>query len=478
MDGMIRAAGAGGPAWLLLLLLVSLAPDARGQREFRSGRPGSEMGLQDERLFIEPVLLPTDSAGASRVGLLVRVQSDLLIFVRTGSAHPDSAYRGGLQFSLDILDRSGKPVLHRDKSVEVYVSRQIKEENRIADRLFALSFPLPPGVYRAQCIVTVDESQIEQRRMIPLRVREDEGGMPRLFAAVPLADTASGAMRALAFGGGVPYTRNAFLLVALRARDGAELSAGFPRGKVQPRILRKLTGAVAGPDPALSIGYIAAQAPDSAYRLWIVELPTDSLQFGMHQLTLVLREGDRTDTLRQPIPVIWEGRPRSLSSLAYAIAAMRYILTDDQFDAMREGEPCDNALRFIGGVIAVAGYLSSGDYIPPEQGEPCAEAEKFFSFWKKMDPTPGTVWNERMVEYFRRVDDARDAYRSVIENDGVFTPRGRIHILYGPPEETARTLSPDGAPLETWLYPSIGKKFVFIDRGRNGGYELQEEGTL
>lgn len=434
--------------------------------------------MQDERLFIEPVVLPTDSAGASRVSLLVRVQSDMLIFVRTGRENPDSAYRGGMQFSVEILDQRGKPVQHRDKNLEVYVSQSMKEENRVADRLFALVFTLPPGLYRAQCIVSVDESQFEERRALPIRVREAGAEGPRICAAVPIADTSSGTMRALAYGGGITYTRNAFYLLSLRAGGAAELSAGFPRGKVQPRILRKFPGAVAGPDPALPIGYLAAPAPDSAYQLWIVELPTDSLQFGMHQLALALREGDRTDTLRQPMPVIWEGRPRALSSLAYAVSAMRYILTDDQFDAMRKGEPCDNALRFFGDVIAVAGYLSNGEYVPPEQGEPCAGAEKFFAFWKKMDPTPGTVWNERMVEYFRRVDDAREAYRSVIENDGVFTARGRIHILYGPPEETARALSPDGAPLETWRYPSIGKKFVFIDRGRNGGYELKEEGTL
>ena len=130
-----------------------------------------------------------------------------------------------------------------------------------------------------------------------------------------------------------------------------------------------------------------------------------------------------------------------------AIESRKYILTDAQLDSMLTGTPDE-------------------------------QQQKFRAFWKKKDPTPRTVWNEYMVEYFRRVDEAFEKYRTVKTMNGVYTDRGRIHILYGPPEDVERMLPPDGPPQEIWLYPSLKIKFIFIDPSRNGSYYLKAEEQL
>jgi len=58
------------------------------------------------------------------------------------------------------------------------------------------------------------------------------------------------------------------------------------------------------------------------------------------------------------------------------------------------------------------------------------------AFWARRDPTPGTEANEALDEYERRVADADRLYAAE-GGRGAFTDRGRIHILWGPPDEVA-----------------------------------------
>jgi GWxTD domain-containing protein len=62
------------------------------------------------------------------------------------------------------------------------------------------------------------------------------------------------------------------------------------------------------------------------------------------------------------------------------------------------------------------------------------EREQFIEqFWLRRDPTPDTVENEFKEEHYRRIAYANDHYASGIP--GWKTDRGRIYIMYGPPDE-------------------------------------------
>ena len=62
------------------------------------------------------------------------------------------------------------------------------------------------------------------------------------------------------------------------------------------------------------------------------------------------------------------------------------------------------------------------------------EREQFIeAFWQRRDPTPDTVENEFKEEHYRRIAYANERFASGIP--GWKTDRGRIYIMWGPPDE-------------------------------------------
>jgi GWxTD domain-containing protein len=118
------------------------------------------------------------------------------------------------------------------------------------------------------------------------------------------------------------------------------------------------------------------------------------------------------------------------------------------------------------------------------------EREQFvFIFWNNRDPTPETVENEYRDEYYRRVIYANERFSAGIP--GSKTDRGRIYIVYGPPDEIES--HPSGGsydypqsqgggstttyPFELWRYryiADVGQDIVieFVDPCMCGDYHM------
>ena len=118
------------------------------------------------------------------------------------------------------------------------------------------------------------------------------------------------------------------------------------------------------------------------------------------------------------------------------------------------------------------------------------EREQFIeNFWLRRDPTPDTVENEFKEEHYRRIQYANDHFASGIP--GWKTDRGRIYIVYGPPDE--RDEHPSGGtyerppeegggetttyPFEDWRYryiEGIGNdiNIEFVDPTMTGEYHM------
>jgi GWxTD domain-containing protein len=92
-------------------------------------------------------------------------------------------------------------------------------------------------------------------------------------------------------------------------------------------------------------------------------------------------------------------------------------------------------------------------------------------FWLHRDPTPGTPENEFKDEHYRRIAYANLHFPTATGNAGWKTDRGRIYIVYGPPDEiddhsTGATAAP--VPFIDWTYrylEGIGAnvKMEFVD---------------
>lgn len=65
------------------------------------------------------------------------------------------------------------------------------------------------------------------------------------------------------------------------------------------------------------------------------------------------------------------------------------------------------------------------------------ERDQFIEqFWQRRDPTPDTPENEYREEHYRRIAEANEKFPAGIP--GWKTDRGRIYIIWGPPDEIER----------------------------------------
>lgn len=78
------------------------------------------------------------------------------------------------------------------------------------------------------------------------------------------------------------------------------------------------------------------------------------------------------------------------------------------------------------------------------QPAPQAPPESFIEqFWKRRDPTPDTERNEYREEHYRRIAYTNEHFKTYIP--GWKTDRGRVYIMYGPPDEIES--HPAGEPI-------------------------------
>ena len=100
-------------------------------------------------------------------------------------------------------------------------------------------------------------------------------------------------------------------------------------------------------------------------------------------------------------------------------------------------------------------------------------------FWLRRDPTPGTPENEYRDEHYRRIAYSNERFGVSTGKPGWQTDRGRMYILYGPPDqiESHPQGEAEGRPFEDWRYwhiEGIGDDLFlkFIDQDGKGDYRL------
>ncbi len=95
-------------------------------------------------------------------------------------------------------------------------------------------------------------------------------------------------------------------------------------------------------------------------------------------------------------------------------------------------------------------------------------------FWRKRDPDSRTAENELRIEYYARLAQADDLFRTDTPR-GRLSERGRVYILYGPPSErrtesfTRETTT--AQRVEVWYYG--GYTVVFRDSTGTGTFRLE-----
>jgi GWxTD domain-containing protein len=117
------------------------------------------------------------------------------------------------------------------------------------------------------------------------------------------------------------------------------------------------------------------------------------------------------------------------------------------------------------------------------------ERDRFIEqFWLRRDPTPDTKENEYKEEHYRRIAYASEHFATKIpsfsakEIPGWLTDRGRIYIVFGPPDAIATVPAERSSlkrPMTVWHYRSIDGRetdLKFVDVCSCGDFRLEAMG--
>ncbi len=136
------------------------------------------------------------------------------------------------------------------------------------------------------------------------------------------------------------------------------------------------------------------------------------------------------------------GFPAIIRDLDEAILQMQFIASSTELNELKDGASYEEKL------------------------------ENYQKFWKRIDPSPNTIENETLNEYYRRVEYANNNF------DGYFkgwrSDMGMVYITLGPPDQVIRRpYEIDSKPYEVWEYYVINRSFLFIDQTNFGDYRLE-----
>jgi GWxTD domain-containing protein len=171
-----------------------------------------------------------------------------------------------------------------------------------------------------------------------------------------------------------------------------------------------------------------------------------------------------------------------LAGGAMVLAAWPAAASPQSSDAFKKGPPPAEASPHVLWLDQDVAYIATGEERATfERLTTDPQREEFIEqFWLRRDPTPGSAGNEFKEEHYRRINYAGQRFPTASGKPGWQTDRGRIYIVYGPPDEIEA--HPSGAshtpyPFEIWRYRHVegfgDDLFItFRDRTKAGDYEI------
>jgi GWxTD domain-containing protein len=423
-------------------------------------RPPEEQ--QGQFVFIDAVTYPDTLATQARIDIRYRIDAAFFIAVRmTDTATVKPFLRTG-EILIEIFDSTNSSVNRKIDRVTIPDALAERDPSDAVWYEGMASFRVPQGSYRV--FFEASDGQSDRRY-----VHHGPGPMVRttpvlpqkltmfpIGTIAPVTDLISAKIIPDNYGGDILFSAARQMLIGIALPDdttqtvAVDYRIGLLEREGQPGptvaadsacILRVVKGyglqPSDGPGP---VSYTLVARPGRTLAFVAVPLKTAQLPLRTYSLFLHATSGAAEGQITKTFRNVWPSMPRSLKNVDMAIEALKLITTEQTLDS-----------------------LSSGDFTQ--------RRDALERFWTTHDPTPGTIANERMAEFYRRVDHARTAFTTLQEPDGLRSDRGRIYVLNGQPSRVDRALSPRGYT-ETWTYDLTGRSFTFIDERRNGNYRL------
>ncbi|HMB89340.1 MAG TPA: GWxTD domain-containing protein [Rhodothermales bacterium] len=174
----------------------------------------------------------------------------------------------------------------------------------------------------------------------------------------------------------------------------------------------------------------------------ISQLPVTDIKVGDYLVRVRVEDenGRLLDESERIFSASWSGLTDHLSNLDEAIEQLHYIAKRKDLDRIKAADSYNERLK------------------------------RFKEFWERRDPTPGTLRNEQMEEFYYRISAANQRFGGGVP--GWQTDRGQVLVSFGEPDHIERhPYNYNTEPYEVWYYNRIQRKIIFVDKTGFGDYE-------
>jgi len=414
------------------------------------------------QIFINDIIIP-NSDSSSTLLFSFRFNYDFIPFRRIQASELEQAPEGAeyfstLRFSAEVFEGKikrrndpGTNTAARDTWTDtLYVSNF---EDTQSDKKFAsgaLSAKLDPGTYnyvlQLSMLQEINERSTQRREIQISSLENKNNGEIYLISSV--AETSKGMEYMLmnmddniTFGKDftalirIPEYKpgNTYTAIVKKARENGSPDSLYNANFSSEEILENVSLSVSNrSEPALILN------SSGEFTYAAINIPSSTFDNSSYKLTIKNSSNDSTLAERN-FQTYWREMPASLYNLNIAIDMMKFIISEGELNRIKQGSDKE-------------------------------KERKFRAFWDQRDPTPNTVYNELMAEYYRRIDHAFKEFGSQQEPLGHESDRGEVYIKFGPPNSKERVFPPGGKTREIWKYPN--QSFVFEAVSGFGDFKL------
>ncbi len=439
---------------LPLLLCVLIHIMVSGQERPQHGPPNVA--------FFETVTLPSDEGNLIRLDVNYRVMKIFFILTRTSSTSSDYEYQGGMELSIELFDTKGQSRSRKITQQNIYSDTPIQEFPDVGYVEGSLSFELPPGEYRFLIHMQDQNSQRryvdrDRRIIIPEYTKTKPAVYDIVFIDPVMGDDVESILSPVNFGGNILFGNEVNAVMSFSSSPEEDAPPGITitvhrltKGdrsydeifsKTVPEENIRAGTKLRGEHSENTLQYHIIETGRTDLQTAILPMNGKTLEEGEYRITITKKYDGETSEKTKTFRVVWIDKPASLRNLDFAVEMLEYVMSREEYRELRRGSS-DERRR------------------------------KFFEYWQEKDPEPQTAYNPVMTEFYRRVDYAAREFTTIRERNGARTDRGKIYIIYGPPTNIYRELTPGQAPQETWEYRHLNQKFIFVDQTRQGNYRL------
>jgi len=387
-----------------------------------------------ESFLLDAMCFAGNKPAMSRLDIFVQVGYNSLSFVKH-----DDRYSASYELTIGIYDSVGGLVVEKSWTEDI---TGVSFEQSVSTRPYSLtqrSFAVRPGQYVVSAILRDAESKTTRRITRHLLVSDYSIHRFSLSDIMLISRvTQLEGKRSLIpiIGGNVASVPDAFFAFFEAYNDTSADSV-------------KLVATIANKKGEQALQVDTVYAIHRGKNELLMRIGNSSLGLGDYMLYIRAFPVPVKDTIsanylgttNRTVSVVWRGIPRGVKDLDVAIEQLRYIAKDAELDSLKEATTTEE------------------------------KQKRFFEFWKKRDPNPNTPRNEKMEEFYARVDYANKHFAHYI--DGWRTDMGMVYVIFGPPNNVDRhPYDMDAKPYEIWSYYDMNHQFIFVDQTGFGDYKL------